>query len=195
MLTAVILAAGESKRMGSPKALLLYNDRTFLEHLLDITRHPKIGAQLIVLGAGAEAISKQVGLKPEMVVINPDWESGQLSSIKTAVKSIGSKPTDGVLLCLVDHPLITSSLVHELVETFHRVGKAIVVPTFHGKRGHPVIFGSKLFPELLEAPEETGARSVVWKHASEVHEVPTGEEGIILNLNDPETFRSATRTA
>lgn len=192
MLTAVILAAGESKRMGSPKALLLYHDKTFLEHLLEITRHPKIGSQLIVLGAGAEAISKHVGLDPKMTVINPDWESGQLSSVKAAVKSIGSKPTDGVLLCLVDHPLITSSLVHELVETFHRTGKAIIVPTFHGKRGHPVIFGSKLFPELLEAPEETGARSVVWKYASEVHEVPTGEEGIILNLNDPETFRSAT---
>jgi molybdenum cofactor cytidylyltransferase len=192
MLTAVILAAGESKRMGSPKALLLYNDRTFLEHLLEITRHPKICSQIIVLGAGAEAISQRVGLNPEQVVVNPDWQNGQLSSIKAAVKSIGSKPTDGVLLCLVDHPLITYSLVHELVETFHRTGKAIVVPTFHGKRGHPVIFASKLFPELLEAPEETGARSVVWKHASEVHEVPTGEEGIVLNLNDPETFRNAT---
>ena len=75
MLTAVILAAGESKRMGSPKALLLYHDRTFLEHLLDITRHPKIGSQLIVLGAGAEAISKHVGLNPEMTVINPDWQN------------------------------------------------------------------------------------------------------------------------
>lgn len=178
--------------MGSPKALLLYNDKTFLEHLLDITRHPKIGSQIIVLGAGAEAISERVGLNPEQIVVNPDWQNGQLSSIKAAVKSIGSKPSDGVLLCLIDHPLITSALVDELVETFHRAGKAIVVPTFHGKRGHPVIFGSKLFPELLEAPEETGARSVVWKYASEVHEVPTGEEGIILNLNDPETFRSAT---
>ena len=163
MLTAVILAAGESKRIGSPKALLLYNDRTFLEHLLDITHHPKIGAQLIVLGAGAEAISKHVGLKPEQTVINPDWQNGQLSSIQAALKSIGAKPTDGVLLCLVDHPLITSTLVNELVEAFYATGKSIIAPTFHGKRGHPVIFHSKLFAELLEAPDETGARSVVWK--------------------------------
>ncbi len=192
MLTAVILAAGESKRMGSPKALLLYNDRTFLEHLLDITCHPKIGSQLIVLGAGAEAISNHVGLKPEQTVVNPDWQSGQLSSIKAALKSISAKATDGVLLCLVDHPLITSALVGELVRSFYSMEKSIVLPTFHGKRGHPVIFSSKLFAELLDAPEETGARSVVWKHAKEVHEVPTGEEGIVLNLNDPETFRSAT---
>jgi len=192
MLTAVILAAGESKRMGSPKALLLYNDRTFLEHLLDITRHPKIGAQLIVLGAGAEAISKHVGLNPEQTVVNPDWQSGQLSSIKAAIKSIGAKSTDGILLCLVDHPLISSALINELLESFYSTGKLIVLPTFHTKRGHPVIFSSKLFPELLEAPEETGARSVVWKHAKDVCEVSTMEEGILLNLNDPETFRSAT---
>ncbi len=80
--------------MGSPKALLLYNDRTFLEHLLDITRHPKICSQIIVLGAGAEAISERVGLNPEQVVVNPDWQNGQLSSIKAAVKNIGAKPTD-----------------------------------------------------------------------------------------------------
>jgi molybdenum cofactor cytidylyltransferase len=195
MLTAVILAAGESKRMGSPKALLLYNNRTFLEHLLDITRHPKIGSQLIVLGAGAEEISKQVGLTPQQTVVNPDWQSGQLSSIKAALKSIGARSTDGVLLCLVDHPLITSALVSELIESFYRSGKSIALPTFRGKRGHPVIFAAELFAELLEAPEETGARSVVWKHAKDVCEVPTIEEGIVLNLNDPETFRSATTRA
>jgi len=194
MLTAVILAAGESKRMGSPKALLLYDSRTFLEHLMDITRHPKIGTQLIVLGAGAEEITKQVGLNPAMTVVNPDWQSGQLSSIKAAIKSIGSKQTGGLLLCLVDHPLITSALVNELVETFYSEKKPIVIPTFHGKRGHPVIFARKLFDELLAAPDETGARSVVWKHANEVCEVSTTEEGVVLNLNDPETFRSAIGT-
>jgi molybdenum cofactor cytidylyltransferase len=124
--------------------------------------------------------------------VNPDWQSGQLSSIKAAVKSIGAKSTDGVLLCLVDHPLITSSLVNELVSAFYREKKSIVVPTFHGRRGHPVIFSAQLFDELLAAPEETGARAVVWNHANDVCEVPTSEQGIVLNLNDPETFRSAT---
>lgn len=192
MLTAVILAAGESKRMGSPKALLLHHNRTFVEHLLDVTRHPKIGPQLIVLGAGAEDISKQVGLNPEQLVVNPDWQRGQLSSIKAALKSIASKPTDGVLLCLVDHPLISSAMVNELVDAFYHTKQPIVVPTFRGKRGHPVIFAAKLFDELLDAPEETGARAVVWNHASEVHEIATSEEGVTLNLNDPQTFLRAT---
>lgn len=192
MLAAVILAAGESKRMGSPKALLLHHDRTFLEHLLDVTRHPRIETQHIVLGAGAEEIIERAGLDRTITVVNPNWETGQLSSIQAAVSHVSSTPADGVLLCLVDQPLITSSLVNDLVTTFYRTGKSIVIPTFRGQRGHPVIFARKLFGELLAAPAETGARAVVWKHADDVEEVPTAEEGAILNLNDPATFRRAT---
>jgi len=191
VLTAVILAAGESRRMGSPKALLLHNHRTFVEHLLDITRHPKIGSQRIVLGAGAEDISQRAGLDPQMTVKNPDWEQGQLSSIQAAIRTLDRSTTDGILICLVDHPLITSALVQELIETFYRAGKSIVLPVFRGRRGHPVIFAKGLFDELLAAPTEVGARAVVWKHAGDVEEVPTEEEGTVLNLNDPDTFRNA----
>jgi molybdenum cofactor cytidylyltransferase len=192
MLGAVILSAGESRRMGSPKALLLYHDRTFLDHLLDVTRHPKIGWQRIVLGAGAENIIERVGLERAITVINPDWESGQLSSIQAGVKAIAETEADGVLLCPVDQPLITSTLVNELVAAFYRSGKAVIVPSYQGRRGHPVIFARALFDELLAAPAETGARAVVWNHVNEVEEVPTTEEGTVLNLNDPATFRRAT---
>jgi molybdenum cofactor cytidylyltransferase len=191
MLTAVILAAGESKRMGSPKALLPFHDQTFLQHLLDITVHPKISKRTIVLGAGAEEIIERTGIDRAMTVVNPDWANGQLSSIQAAVRGLDSAVTDGVVLCLVDQPLITSALVNDLVEAFYRSGKAIVVPNYRGQRGHPVIFSSKLFVELLAAPVETGARAVVWKHADEVEELSTDEEGAVLNLNDPDTFRRA----
>jgi molybdenum cofactor cytidylyltransferase len=191
MLGAVILAAGESRRMGSPKALLPYNDQTFLEHLIEITRHPKISAQRVVLGAGAEHISNVAGIESSMTVLNPDWEKGQLSSMQAAIRAFASTPMDGLLFCLVDHPLITSALVNELIEKFYRNGKQIVVPTYKGRRGHPVIFSTMLFDELLAAPHETGARAVVWNHAGDVEEVPTEEQGIILNLNDPDTFTRA----
>jgi molybdenum cofactor cytidylyltransferase len=192
MLTAVILAAGESKRMGSPKALLLHHHRTFLQHLLDVTVHPQISKRRIVLGAGAEDIIERAGIDRAATVVNPDWENGQLSSIQAALRSLSAEPTDGVLLCLVDQPLITSTLVNSLVGAFYRSGKAIVLPSYHGRRGHPVIFASKLFDELLAASAETGARAVVWNHPAEVEEVSTEEEGAVLNLNDPATFRRAT---
>ena len=190
MLAAVILAAGESSRMGTPKALLTYEGRPFLEHLLEITRHPEIGATRVVLGANAEEIREHAALDPETVVVNPEWNQGQLSSIQAAIRSLPAG-TDGILLCLIDHPLISAALVAELVDRFYASKKPIVIPAYSGRRGHPVIFSSQLYPELLAAPLDTGARAVVWAHKAEVLEVPTSEQGVVLNLNDPETLRRA----
>lgn len=190
MLAAVILSGGASSRMGSPKALLPYQGRPFLEHLLKITIHPEIGARRVVLGADAESIAKAIPLKANEMIINSQWEKGQLSSIQAAVRKLPAG-TEGMLLLLIDHPLISSLLVGELIAQFHKSRKPIVLPIYEGRRGHPVIFSASLYPELLRAPAETGARAVVWAHADEVEEVPTNEEGCVLNLNDPETLNRA----
>jgi len=190
MLAAIILSGGASRRMGSPKALLFYQGRPFLEHLLDVVRHPKIGVRRVVLGADAEPIAKEVNLAPDEIVINAEWEKGQLCSIQAALRSLPPQ-TDGIILLLIDHPLISSALVGELVESFYSSGKSIVLPVYEGRRGHPVIFSSPLYQELMNAPLETGARSVVWEHAAEVQIVQTNEEGCVLNLNDPDTMQRA----
>lgn len=192
LLAAVILSAGASTRMGRPKALLPYREGTFLEHLIQVTRHPRIGITRVVLGAGAENIQKIAKLDSSLVVLNPDWELGQLSSICAGVRSLEAIETDGIVLCPVDHPLVSARLVSELVDRFYEEKKAIVLPTYKGKRGHPVIFSSGLFGELLAAPTEMGARAVVWAHSADVLEVPTDEEGVILNLNDPDMLKRAT---
>lgn len=190
MLAAVILSGGASSRMGSPKALLPYQGRPFLEHLLEITARPEIGARKVVLGADADSIAKAIPLKANEIVINPEWEKGQLSSIQAAVRKIPAG-TDGMLLFLIDHPLISSALVGELIAQFYKSKKPIVLPLYEGRRGHPVIFAASLYDELLRAPLETGARAVVWAHKDEVEEVRTNEEGCVLNLNDPETLNRA----
>jgi molybdenum cofactor cytidylyltransferase len=190
MLAAVILSGGASSRMGSPKALLPYQGRPFLEHLLEITMRPEIVARKVVLGADADSIAKAIPLKAHEMVINPAWEKGQLSSIQAAVRKLPAG-TDGMILCLIDHPLISSALVGELIQQFYKSKKPIVLPVYEGRRGHPVIFAASLYDELLRAPLETGARAVVWAHASEVEEVPTNEEGCVLNLNDPQTLNRA----
>lgn len=191
MLAAVILSGGASRRMGSPKALLTFHGKPFLEHLLDVTRNPKITIKRVVLGAGAEEIRQRLTLPEDSVVFNPDWESGQLSSIQAAIRSLPPTGVDGIILCLIDHPLISAELVASLVQEFYAHGNRIVLPTYKGKRGHPVIFASSLFEELLSASPEKGARAVVWAHAKEIAEVPTDEQGVILNLNDPEALRRA----
>jgi molybdenum cofactor cytidylyltransferase len=187
MLAAVILSGGSSSRMGSPKALLPYQGRPFLEHLLDITSIPEIGVRRVVLGADAEPIARAVHLKADEIVINEKWEEGQLSSIQAAISRLPSD-TEAMLLCLIDHPLISTHLIQELIADFQATQNLIVLPVYKGRRGHPVIFSSRLFRELLEAPQDAGARAVVWAHPQDISEVPTTEEGCILNLNDPGTL-------
>jgi molybdenum cofactor cytidylyltransferase len=192
LLAAVILSAGASRRMGRPKALLPYREGTFLEHLIEVTRDARIGVTRVVLGAGAEVIRAIAKLDPSIVALNPEWEQGQLSSICAGLRSLEGIDTDGIILCPVDHPLVSALLVSELVERFYLEKKAIVLPTYKGRRGHPVIFSKTLFRELLAAPAEMGARAVVWAHSGDVLEVPTDEEGVVLNLNDPDMLKRAT---
>jgi CTP:molybdopterin cytidylyltransferase MocA len=191
MLAAVILAAGASERMGRPKALLRRRGQTFLEHLLEITRHPRIGIVRVVLGAHAEEIRAAVRLDEGMVVVNPDWPLGQLSSLQAALRSLPPGATEGILLCPVDHALIGPGVIAALIAAFDGAPEQIVLPVYRGRRGHPVIFPSRLYSELLAAPADVGARAVVRAHAKEVVEVPTEEEGVVLNLNDPETLARA----
>ncbi len=194
MLAAVILSGGASRRMGSPKALLPYQGRTFLGHLLNVTVQPQIGTRRIVLGAHAELIADALHLPDGEIVINEDWGKGQLSSLQTALRTL-PPATDGILLCLVDHPMISATLIRNLIDRFYSSRKPIVVPSYQGRHGHPVIFASSLFEELLLAPIEKGARTVVHAHAAEVEEVSTEEEGCVLNLNDPDAVQKALRRA
>jgi molybdenum cofactor cytidylyltransferase len=191
MLAAVILSGGASSRMGSPKALLPYQGRPFLEHLLDVSRHRKIGARRVVLGAHAEPITRAIALDPSEIVINEEWEKGQLSSLQAALRSL-PPGTEGMLLFLIDHPLISAELVDGLIEQFYATRAPVVLPVFEGRRGHPVIFSAALYDELERAPLDVGARRVVWAHNNEVSEFHTAEEGCVLNLNDPETFERVT---
>jgi len=193
-LAAAILAAGESRRMGTPKALLPYRGKTFVEHLIEVTRHPRVGVTRVVLGAHVDEIRAKLRTEAASIVVNADWQQGQLSSIQAAIRSLPADETEGLILCPVDHPIVSAALVAQLIERFDASGKSVVLPTFHGKRGHPVIFRAALYDDLLAASPEVGARQVVWAHAADVLEVPTEEEGVILNLNDPATLERALGT-
>lgn len=186
MLASVILSAGASSRMGKPKALIPYRESTFLEHLLAASQHPRVGVTRIVLGAGAEEIRTYAKLDHSLVIVNPDWEQGQLSSISAGIRSLAGTNTDGILLCLVDHPLVSARLIGTLIDKFYENRKLIALPTYNARRGHPAIFSSALYGELLSAPPDKGARAVVWAHAADILEVPTDEEGVVLNINDPD---------
>ena len=121
------------------------------------------------------------------VVVNPEWEKGQLSSIHAAIRSLPDNGTvDGMILFLIDHPAISSALVDQLIQRFYGTDPRppIVLPKYKDRRGHPVIFSVATFLSLLDASLETGARTVVVQNADQLAIVETDEEGCVLNVND-----------
>ncbi len=182
-IAGIVLAAGASSRMGQDKALLRWGDKTFLEHLLAALRNAETDPVRVVLGANADQVQKEISLGAGEVVLNPNWQKGMLSSL---IAGLNSLPTDveAAVVCLVDHPCVSSTLIRALCENFRAGGKLIAIPTYQGRRGHPVLFSAKLFDELRAAPLEVGARHVVRRHADDILEFPTEEEGVLLNTND-----------
>ncbi|MGH7772061.1 MAG: nucleotidyltransferase family protein [Candidatus Binatia bacterium] len=193
MIVAIILTAGESSRMGRAKALLPIEGRSFIEKIVSALKASRVGRIIVVLGHDAEEIQKEIGHLPVLVVLNKDYKKGQLSSLVAALQSLKAEKSatkvDGVLVHLVDHPFLSAALVDHMIDRFYESKKLIVLPRYKGRRGHPVIFSSRLFPELLSTPLEQGAKAVVHAHRDETLEIETEEEGIAIDIDTPEEYR------
>lgn len=190
MIAAVVLAAGESRRMGCPKALLPIEGQTFIERIVTALGDAGLEKIFVVLGHNAETMAQKIAHLPVTVLVNRDYPMGQLSSLQVAVRYLrADQDCQGILVHLVDHPYIDPRLVKLLAARFAESGKLIVVPSFGGKRGHPVIFARSLFDELLDAPLEQGAKVVVNAHRAETLEINTADEGITLDIDTPELYR------
>lgn len=194
MIIAVVLSAGESSRMGRPKALLPIQGQKFIERIIRVIGQSRVGRTIVVLGHHADQLRGKIEHLPVEVVINPDYRSGQLSSLQVAIRHIRDDDRcDGMLVHLVDHPFIDVALVDALIESFFETKKMIVVPSYKGKRGHPVIFSRELFGELLNAPLDQGAKAVVNAHRQETLEIEWHDEGITLDIDTPELYRQHVR--
>jgi len=190
MVSAIILAAGSSRRMGKPKALLNIGGKTFLQHIVGVLNSARVLDIVIVLGSEADEMKKHLGWFGGKVVLNERWQQGQLSSIVAGLDGLDSEDVLGAMICPVDHPLIVQSLVVDLLQEFWKSNKKIVIPTFRGQRGHPVIFERSLFDEIRAAPIDVGAREVVRHHSNDVAEVPSDVEGVIINIDTPEDYKT-----
>ena len=190
MIFAVVLSAGESSRMGQPKALLPIDGETFIERIIGALKKTSVAKIIVILGHNAVELKARLEHLPVEILINPDYKQGQLSSLQVAVRYLEKEPgCDGMLVHLVDHPYIDAKLAETMMERFSTSGKLIVVPRYKGKRGHPVIFSRKLFGELLAAPIDQGAKAVVNAHRGDILEIDTENEGITVDIDTPEMYR------
>ena len=181
----VILAAGESRRMGSPKALLQYRGQTFLDTLISLFA-ARCSPAIVVLGANADEIRRGIRSAEATFVINPDYRTGQTSSMQCGLRAVPSD-AEGVLFTLADHPAVAASTVDALLappRPFLRV------PRFEGRRGHPVWFSRALIAEFLAMPAEGVARDIVYSHAAETEYLDVKDSGIVADIDDPAAYRA-----
>jgi CTP:molybdopterin cytidylyltransferase MocA len=184
----LILAAGESRRMGSPKALLEYRGETFLERLVRLFS-ARCAPVIVVLGAHAEEIRAR-STADCTFVFNADWQTGQTSSMQCGLRAVPAE-AEGVLFTLVDHPAVSEETLDALMHAGH--GPALLrVPRFEGRRGHPVWFSSALLPEFLAIPPAGAAREVVRAHAAETTFLDVADAGILADIDDPAAYGMLT---
>lgn len=188
MNLAVILAAGESRRMQNfPKANLFYQGKTFLTHIVSVMQNAGIDHIIVVLGCHIDSVKEKHSSLPVKFIINSGYKRGQLSSIKASLKEVSSD-INNLIVHLVDHPLIQTSTVKALLSTRENSSAPIIIPVFRRKRGHPVLFGREVFQELADASLDVGARAVVWGHKNDLKEIFTDDEGILININTYEDY-------
>lgn len=188
-IAALILAAGESSRMGADKASLDYKGSAFLARILQTLREAGVERVAVVLGHHADEIRRAVDLDAAEVVINPDYQRGQTSSLQVGLKALETQELQAVVLCLVDHPAVSARTIRQIVAAFSDSRAPVVIPTHQGRRGHPVVIGRKLFQELQSLGPETGADTIMRKHREATEFVEVEDRGILLDIDDPVSYR------
>jgi molybdenum cofactor cytidylyltransferase len=184
LIAALVLAAGKSERMGHPKALLRFQGKTFLDHILDAVDRSSVRHAVVVVGHHREEIGRALK-RPVPIVFNPDYEQGMCTSVQTGLRSLPPDCTAAAIL-LVDHPLVTPEIIDQLAG--HAAPGRIVVPVHQGRRGHPVIIAADLFHEIFALGSGQGLNVVVRRDPSRVVEVEGAGAGVLRDIDTPEEF-------
>jgi molybdenum cofactor cytidylyltransferase len=188
-ISVIILAAGESKRMGKMKQLLPLGHTTILEQVVDNFLSSKAEEVIVVVGHKGREIIKKIGQRPIKIVLNPLYNQGMSTSIISGLGLV-SKKAQGIMLALGDQPFINSSTINSLIEVFCRHNRNIIIPVFQGKRGHPVIFSEIYREHLLALNGDFGGREVIARSPGDVLEVKVMCCGVINDIDTPKEYYS-----
>ena len=182
VVSAIVLAAGESRRMGRPKQLLRLGDRTLLDLALDNVRQSSAEEIILVLGSSAAEIKQQVATKGLKVVVNPAYAEGMGSSLRAGIAAVDPN-TQAALIVLADQPLVRPATLDRLIEHHRSTGAQIVIPTYNGFRGNPVLLDRSVFREVMEIRGDIGCRAIFGGHTENISKLEVADVGILLDVD------------
>jgi len=189
MMTGVILlAAGESKRMGTQKLLLPWQESTVVGHIADQFLHSQADHISVITGHDQVAVHQALDGCPVSLVHNPDASRGMLSSVRCGLRAL-PEHCDTVLVALGDQPHITSNLIDELIRVFVQSHRRILVPCFEGQRGHPLLFRRQYAGEIATRFDGVGLRGLLYAHPEEVYAYPVSQASVLSDMDFPEDYR------
>lgn len=189
MNVAIILAAGESRRMGEPKQLLPFAGKTMLECVLDAFTTPRVDQILVVLGHRAEQIARRICSSGATIVANKMHKRGMFSSVQAGLRAVPPS-AKLVLLGLGDQPRLKRATVDKLVSGFP--GK-ILIPTFNGRQGHPLLFEARYIPEILALDESLTLKHFLANHPDEITRRVVDDEGVLVDIDDRASYERELR--
>lgn len=186
-LDGLILAAGESRRMGTDKPLLPYRGQTFLDTLIELfARHCR--GITVVLGHGAARIRAALARAEQASFVeNLDYRAGQLSSLQAGLRALPHARY--ILLTLADHPAVADATLAELAST----PAPLAIPRYQGRHGHPILFDAAIAAELLALPPGATARDVIHRHRHQTRFVDVDDPGILADIDDPAAYAALLR--
>ena len=187
-ISAILLGAGESKRMGKEKLSLPWGKKTIFEHCLRTLLRSRAGEVVVVLKGPMEEMTLRMRKKKVKVVFNRDYKKGMSASIRRGIRALDSK-SNGILIGLGDQPFVKTQTINALIGAFKKGKGGIIVPSFKGRRGHPVIFHRRYEKELLRLRGDTGARRIMDRYPHDVWEGPVKSEGVIKDIDTWEDYR------
>lgn len=189
--TAIILAAGQSSRLGKPKQLLKYQNKTLLEHATDAAKRSSVQSIIVVLGSSIDVILDKIDTSGTHMVKNGDWQSGMASTIRCGVQaSLALDSTiDSAILMVCDQPFVTSDLLNALIEKQKETGKPIIASQYGNTIGTPALFHKRFFAELMALKGDTGAKKIMMQHNDLLTTVPFPGGSIDIDtVNDYEAL-------
>jgi molybdenum cofactor cytidylyltransferase len=184
-VAAVILAAGRSTRMGQAKQLLPLGNTTVLETTIANVQRSAASEVVLVLGAAADRIRLQPGIH---TVFNPNYEQGMASSLQAGISALSPAIT-AALIVLGDQPFVQPATLDQLISSHHHAGDSILIPTWQGTRGNPVLIPRGLFPEVMQLEGDTGCRVLFGRHPEALENIEVEDEGILLDIDNQEDYR------